>query len=101
MNPLSSAFAVSTAAITDKLLPGDYQKANLVVTSNDEKLGTVQVDGAKNDPTKEYAPNTSVTLKAVKTGTNKFVRWSNGKTEEQITIVTDGYPMALMAIFSK
>lgn len=101
LNPLSSSFAVSTAAITDKLLPGDYQKANLVVTSNDEKLGTVQVDGAKNDPTKEYAPNTSVTLKAVKTGTNKFVRWSNGKTEEQITIVTDGYPMALMAIFSK
>lgn len=101
LNPLASQFCMSNGSIAEKVVLGDFTRATVIVNSSDTKLGTVTVDGQPNDPTKDYAANTTLTLKATPVGTNKFVRWSNGKTDAQITVVTNGFPAAYTAIFQK
>ena len=80
---------------------GDYQLDNFLVSVNDDQLGSVTVNGTAPDPTKEYAPNTKLVLKATAKGSNKFVKWTNGATEVEITVYTKSGPGAIGAIFSK
>lgn len=104
LNVLPSVFAVSTGSIANPdnvTKTGDYQKDTYTVTSSDTKLGTVTVNGATPDNTKEYAAGTTLKLKATATSTNKFVKWSNGATDTDISVVTPGYPDAIVAIFAK
>lgn len=104
LNILASVFCMSDGSISNPdnvTKTGDYQKDTFIVTSNDTKLGTVTVNGAAADNTKEYAAGTTLKLKATVTSTNKFVKWSNGATAAEIQVVTTGYPDAIVAIFAK
>ena len=101
LNILPSVFCLNNGNIADLTVTGDYRKDTVTVTSNDTTLGTVQVNSTTPDNTKEYTEGTTLTLKATATGTGTFVKWSNGQTTEQITVVTTGYPEAYIAIFKK
>ena len=99
-NPTPSALAVTDASIAPLGISGDFQKGTISVTSNNTSLGTVTVDGATPDPEKAYERGTNVVLKATATGTGKFVKWSNGMTDAQITVIASGCPDAYVAIFA-
>lgn len=101
LNPFASAFCMSNGSLTEKVVLGDFTRATYTVTANDKTLGDVQVNGAAPDATKNYVANETLMLKAVPKGSNKFVKWSNGKTDPQITVVTTGFPEAIVAMFSK
>lgn len=101
-NPLKHAFCMSDGAIaTPEFVAGDFTAAKLVVTVDQPAEGTakVQVNNADYPKALEFAPNTVITLKAVKGSGQKFVGWSNGKTEETISITATGMPMGLTAFF--
>lgn len=99
LNVNASNFCMSDAALVPADLAGDYTKNIFVVTSNDESLGTVKVNDATPDNTKDYAKGTSLRLKAEATSTNNFLGWSNGQTAAEITVVTKGIPEAITAFF--
>lgn len=97
MNPLSSAFVISDGSIVENVINGDYDNSKLVV--NISGTGSVKVNGEAYDKVQEFAPNAIVSLKAEPGTGQKFVSWSNGKTEAEITITATGMPMALTAFF--
>lgn len=101
LNPFASAFCMSNGTLVEKVVLGDFTRAIFAVSANDDALGTVTVNSAAPDPKKDYAANETLTLKATPKGSNKFVKWSNGKTTPEITVVTTGYPDAIVALFSK
>ena len=89
---------MSNGTLTHRSLSGDYTKDTFTVLSSDTTLGTVTVNGAAADNTKNYPAGTSLALKATATG-GVFDRWSNGATATEITVVTKGQPEAIVAIF--
>lgn len=97
VNP--SAFCMTDAALTPVAGAGDYTEDVFAVSVNDGALGSVTVNGAEPDNTKGYPANTTLTLKATASASGEFVRWSNGKTDAEITVVTKGYPDGITAIF--
>lgn len=100
-NPLKHAFCMSDGSIaTEEFMAGDVTTAKLVVTVDQPEDGTakVQVNGEDYPKAQEFAPNTVVTLTAVK-GNKTFKGWSNGKTDETITLTTAGMPIGLTAFF--
>ena len=101
LNILPSEFCVNDGSIADLTVTGDYMKDNVTVLSSDTTLGTVTVNGATPDNTKEYAEGTTLTLKATATSSGKFVKWNNGATTDTIQVVTTGQPMAFVAMFAK
>lgn len=98
LNVNSSNFCMSNGTLTHRSLSGDYTKDTFTVLSSDTTLGTVTVNGAAADNTKNYPAGTSLALKATATG-GVFDRWSNGATATEITVVTKGQPDAIVAIF--
>ena len=99
LNVNSSVFCMSNGTLTHRSLSGDYTKDTYIVLSSDTTLGTVTVNGAAADNTKNYAQGTTLSLAATpKTGAS-FVKWSNGATAQNITVVTKGQPEAITAIF--
>lgn len=100
LNISSSAFCMSNGSLAPNDLAGDYTKNLFVVTVNDSTLGSVTVNGAAPDNTKDYDSNVTLTLKATATG-GTFVGWSDGVTTEERTYVTKGQPAGLTAIFKK
>jgi hypothetical protein len=93
------AFCMSDGSLSFRALSGDYRKDTFTVMANDDKLGSVTVNGATPDNTKEYAQGATLTLVATaKTGAT-FAGWSNGATANSITVVTKGQPEAIVAIF--
>ena len=101
INVNASSFCMSDGSLLPNDCAGDYTKDVYVVSSNDETLGAVTVDGAKPDNEKDYVAGTSLTLKATATATGEFVCWSTGETAAEITVVTKGQPGGKFAIFKK
>ena len=99
VNIASSYFCMSDGQLMPNDLAGDYTKDVFVVTSNNETLGKVKVNEATPDNTKGYASGTSLSLKAEAESTGKFVTWSDGNKEATRTVVTNGQPGGVMAIF--
>lgn len=97
MNPLASAFVISDGELTENVINGDYEKDTLVV--NVSGNGSVTVNDVAYDTPQEFAANSIIKLKATASSGAKFSQWSNGKTDEEISIVATGYPMAITAIF--
>lgn len=101
LNILPSVFVINDGSIADITVTGDYMKDTVTVLASDASLGTVTVNGATPDNTKEYVEGTTLTLKATATGSNKFVKWSNGATAAEIQVVTKGQPEVFVAVFAK
>lgn len=99
INP--SHFCMTDGSLLPNDLAGDYTKDVFIVTSNDEKLGSVKVNNVAPDNTVNYPANTNLTLKAEATATGEFAGWSNGMKDAEITIVTKGQPGGITAIFKK
>lgn len=104
LNVNASNFCMSDAALTAVGAAGDYKVNTFTVTANDTTNGEVKVNDATPDNTKDYPAGTILTLKAsVKTAsasTHEFVKWSNGKTDAEITVVTTGMPESIIATFA-
>ena len=100
-NITNSCFCMSNGSLAPRPIAGDYVKNVFVVTSNDKTLGTVTVNSAQPDNTKDYAAGTTLTLKATATEAGQFECWGDGDRNETKTVVTNGFPGAIMAIFSK
>lgn len=99
-NPLPSAFCMSDGSIQECIIAGDYTSARVVVTVETEAQGTVTVNGETPDNTKDYAPNTILTLKATPADGYTFKNWSDGNTNAERTVVTNGLvDVAYTAIF--
>lgn len=99
LNVNSSVFCMSNGTLSHRSLSGDYTKDTYTVVANDSALGTVTVNGAAPDNTKDYVQGTTLALVATaKTGAT-FVAWSNGATSKSISVVTKGQPEAIVAIF--
>lgn len=101
-NPLSSHLALSDGAIAStEFVAGDFTSAKLVVTVEQPEGGAAKVQVNNTDYPKalEFAPNTIITLKAVKGSGQQFVGWSNGKKDETISITATGMPMGITAFF--
>lgn len=99
MNPLPSAFVMNNGSIRENVINGDYTNQKLIVTA-DNTMGAVKVNGQAYTTPAEFAPNSIITLKAEPKAGYRFVSWSNGKTDAEITITATGMPMAVTAIFA-
>ena len=99
MNPLPSAFVMNNGSIRENVINGDYTNQKLIVTA-DDTMGAVKVNGQAYTTPAEFAPNSIITLKAEPKAGYRFVSWSNGKTDAEITITATGMPMAVTAIFA-
>lgn len=101
LNIAPSSFCMSNGPLVPNDLAGDYTKDVFVVTTNDETMGTVTVNGAAPDNTVGYAANTSLELVASAKSGAEFMMWSDGVTSATRIVVTKGQPSGLMAIFKK
>jgi hypothetical protein len=103
VDPSARAFVTNGGAAEMEFNSGDYTKDAVYVTSNNEELGTVAITNGS-EPVEsgtEVAKGTTLTLTATaKTGA-KFVKWSNGSTDNPATIVANGNPMAIVGIFAE
>ena len=98
MNPLSSAICVSNGDIKENVTSGDYSNSRLIIEYDNQK-GSVEVNGEAYTEVKEFAPMSILTIKATAKSGYKFVQWSNGKKDAQITITTTGMPTVLTPVF--
>ena len=100
LNVNSSVFCMSNGSLVYRSLAGDYTKDTFAVSSNNTAWGTVTVNGAAPDNTRDYPRGTSLTLVATPVANaGVFVKWSNGATDATITVLTTGQPDAITAIF--
>ena len=100
LNVLPSNFVTNGGTIEDSVWQGDYKKDSYNAVPNDPELGSVTVSPAP-DANGEYAKGTTLTLTATaKTGAT-FVKWSNGKTTAEITVVKGEGPEGIVAIFQQ
>ena len=98
LNPLASALCVSTGDLKENVTSGDYSNSRLII-EYDNKKGSVTVNGEAYTEVKEFAPMSILTIKATAQSGYKFVQWSNGKKDAQITITTTGMPTVLTPVF--
>lgn len=101
LNIASSYFCMSDGSLAPNDVAGDYTEDIFVVSSNDETLGKVTVNGSAPDNTVGYASGTTLNLVATAESGGKFVSWSDGNTEATRAVITKGQPAGLMAIFAK
>lgn len=98
VNP--NAYCESNGTLTaPDMQAGDFMKDIFVVTVNDETMGSVTLNGAEVDNSKEYAANTVLSLVATPKSGYDFVKWSDGKTDASRNVMAKGRPDALVAIF--
>ena len=97
---MPNAYVESTGTLTETIpQAGDYMKDTYTVSVSDADAGSVTVDGAAPDNTKEYPSGTVLALVATpKTGYD-FVSWSDGVTTTTRNVVTTGNPGGVLAIF--
>ena len=103
VDPTSRAFVTNGGAAEMEFNSGDYTKDAIYVTSSNEELGTVAIKNGEDtvESGTEVAKGTTLTLTATPVnGKGKFVKWSNGTTDNPATIVANGNPMAIVGIFS-
>ncbi len=101
MNPLASAFVLSSGAIAENVVNGDYTDSKLVITVDPVGKGSVTVNGSAYTEAQDFAANTILTLMATPADGYKFKAWSNGKTTATISVTATGLPMALTAFFEE
>ena len=100
-NITAGNFACTDAPMAPVSVAGDAMPTSTyAVGTSNEELGTVKVNGAEADNTTEYAAGTTLALKAEATSAGQFVKWSNGSTETEISVVTTGRPEGIIAIFA-
>lgn len=100
VNP--SHFCMSDGTLKPTDIAGDYLKSNFTVLSSDAGKGTVKVNSATPDNTKEYAPGTELTLLA-ENGTGTFSYWMvNGVkyTTATVKVMTEVRPGVAIAYFT-
>lgn len=97
---MPNSYVESNGTLTETIpQAGDYMKDSYTVSVSDEAAGSVTVDGADPDNTKEYPNGTTLALVATaKTGYD-FVAWSDGVTTASRNVVTNGNPGGVLAIF--
>lgn len=93
------SFAVTDAAMNFRALSGDYREVKLYISSSDEALGTVTVDGAAPDKEATFEPGQIVTLKAIPAEGKSFEKWSNLSTDAEITVIVGNQSDAFVAFF--
>lgn len=94
----SESFAVTSGLnVPIEGMVGDYHKDTIALSVNIAEAGTVAASPEK--PT--YAKGESVTLTAEAAEGYTFVKWSDGATLAERTIVYSGFPEAYQAIFEK
>lgn len=99
VNP--SHFCITDGTLQEGVVfQGDYLKDTFVVGVNIAAGGSVTVDGAAPDNTKEYAANTTLALAATPAAGYEFVQWSDGDKNATRNVVTNGQPAALIAFFA-
>lgn len=97
--PIASNLCVTDAAMSPFAMAGDFTSAPLSVLSNNATYGSVLVNGEAPVEGQTFDTGVAVTLKAVATDTGKFVKWSNGATDEEITVIATGMPESYVATF--
>lgn len=98
VNP--SHFCITDGTLTEGVVfQGDYLKDTYAVGVNIAAGGSVTVDGATPDNTKNYPANTTLTLVATASAGYEFVQWSDGNKNATRTVVTTGQPGGVTAIF--
>lgn len=99
VNP--SHFCITDGTLQEGVVfQGDYLKDTFVVGVNNADGGSVTVNGAAPDNTKEYAANTTLALAATPKSGYEFVQWSDGDKNATRNVVTNGQPAALIAFFA-
>lgn len=100
---MPSKFVMTDAAIVapTSLISGDYHANTLTVAAAPAAGGKVAVAGGQADANGAYKPGTTLTLTATAESGYKFVRWSNGSTNAELTYITKNQPDAITAIFAK
>ena len=99
MNPLASAFVLSSGTITENVVNGDYTNSKLVITVDPNAGGTVKVNGETYSEVAEFNAGDIIALQAIPASGKTFKSWSNGKTNASISVVATGLPMAITAFF--
>lgn len=94
-------FACTDAPMSPVSLSGDPDLATYAVVSSNTEYGTVKVNGSPANNDEEYAAGTTLKLKAEATVAGEFVKWSNGQTATEITVITSGRAEAMTALFKK
>ncbi len=74
---------------------GDYQKAYIKASANDDTMGSVAISPVKD----EYEYGETVTITPTAKAGYKFSKWSDEATANPRTIVFDGVPREYQAIF--
>ena len=95
-----SFMAVTDGTLSPADLAADYT-ASFAVLANDSALGTVKIDGVEVEEAQEYPAGTTLTLKAEAKSGATFVKWNNGSTEAEISVVTKGQFESYVAFFKK
>ena len=95
----ASSFCMTDGSLIPNNIAGDYTKNLFVVSVNNAAYGKVTVNGSTPDNTVDYNAGTTLTLVAQAESGYEFVGWSNGETTATITVVTNGQPGGVMAIF--
>ncbi len=99
VNPNAYCESNGTLTIPDENA-GDYQKDTYTVSVNSDTMGSVKVDGAAPDDTKEYAAGAVISLEATAKTGYVFVKWSDGVTTASRSVIAKGQPDGMMAIFT-
>lgn len=100
INKNSNAYCESNGTLTaPNTQAGDFMKDFFTVTVNDETMGSVTVNGAAVDNTKQYAANTVLALVATPKSGYDFVKWSDNVETASRNVVAKGRPDAVVAIF--
>ena len=101
INVNASHFCITDGTLQEGVVfQGDYLKDTFVVGVNNADGGSVTVNGAAPDNTKEYAANTTLALAATPASGYEFVQWSDGDKNATRNVVTNGQPAALIAFFA-
>ena len=101
-SPLASVFCKSTGAINVSTVQGDYTDTQVIASTSNAEYGVVTIEGAEADEDGNYfaKEGTTVTLKATATETGKFVKWSDGSTEETRNVIARDDMMIFAAVFA-
>jgi len=102
VDPTSRAFVTNGGAVEMTFNSGDYTKDAVYATANDSNLGTVVIKKGQEtiESGTEVAKGTVLTLTATPATDKQFKKWSTGNTDNPLTIVATGDPMAIVGIFA-
>lgn len=99
LNPFASTFAVTNGSIAENSLSGDFNNSLLTISWDSTMCSGVTIDGVAYTKPVSYEANKTIKLLATaKSSSYKFVKWSNGSTDNPLTLCTTGMPMSITAI---